>query len=205
MEDLSNKKELFEIRPKVGERLNFREIFGNDNPVHLEIGSGRGEYLLRKAESHPEVNFMALELKNKRVKTILRQLESNIHPNVKLIRLYVDERVTDFIPTESFQTIYIIHPDPWPKKKHNRRRIIQTKFIDVMHLLLKPDGAVIFSTDHEDYAMWIALHFLDREDFSTVYKNGFTRIAPSDHVETYFEKLKKEEGFPPYFMEFRKI
>jgi tRNA (guanine-N7-)-methyltransferase len=205
MEDLSKKREIFELETEPGNILEFSKVFGNSNPVHLEIGSGRGEYLLRKALEHPEINFLALELKEKRIKTILRKLEPGKTDNVRIIRFFVDEEVTQVIPAGSFEFIYIIHPDPWPKKRHNRRRLIQHKFIDVLHQLLRANGAIKFSTDHLDYAMWITLHFLERDDFSTIYKNGFTRTAPSDHVETYFEKLKREEGFPPFYMEYRKL
>ena len=205
MDKLIEKSRYFQLELSAGQRLDFPAIFGNAHPVHLEIGSGRGEFLLKKAESNPEINFLALELKEKRIRTILRQLDPEIHQNVRLIRLFVNENVTDLIPAGSFQTIYIIHPDPWPKKRHNRRRLIQPKFIDVLHLLLQKEGIVKLSTDHEDYAGWIVRHFLERKDFSSIYKNGFTRITPSDHIETFFEKVKREEGFAPFYMEFRNL
>ncbi|MDO9577791.1 MAG: tRNA (guanosine(46)-N7)-methyltransferase TrmB [Candidatus Cloacimonadales bacterium] len=205
MDKLFEKSRYFQLELSAGQRLDFPAVFGNAHPVHLEIGSGRGEFLLQKAISHPEINFLALELKEKRIRTILRQLDPETHKNVRLIKLFVNEHVTDLIPAGSFQTIYIIHPDPWPKKRHNRRRLIQPKFIDVLHLLLQKEGIVKLSTDHEDYAGWIVRYFLERKDFSSIYKNGFTRNTPSDHVETFFEKVKREEGFPPFYMEFRKV
>ncbi len=204
MEDLSSKFEKFEIKSNHGQKLNFEKIFGNDNPVHLEIGSGRGEFLLSKAEQNPDVNYLAIELKEKRIKTILRQLDEDIHKNVKLIRLFVDEAVIGIISEASLSKIYIIHPDPWPKTKHNRRRLIQQKFIDVLWQLLASNGKVFLSTDHSDYAAWIVEHFSQRSDFISIHEKGFTRTAPEDHIETYFEKMKKEEGYPPYFMAYHK-
>jgi tRNA (guanine-N7-)-methyltransferase len=204
MEDLSSKFEMFEINPDPGKKLNFEQIFRNNNPVHLEIGSGRGEFLLSKAKQNPDVNYMAIELKEKRIKTILRQLDEDTNKNVKLIRLFVDEAVIGIIPEGSLSKIYIIHPDPWPKTKHNRRRLIQQKFIDVLWQLLASKGEVFLSTDHSDYAAWIAEHFSQRNDFISIYDKGFSRTAPVDHIETYFEKMKKEEGFPPYFMTYHK-
>jgi len=203
-EDLSSKFELFEVKPNPEQKLDFVKIFGNNNPVHLEIGSGRGEFLLSKAKQNQNVNYLAIELKEKRIKTILRQLDDEIHKNVKLIRLFVDEAVTGIIPKNSLEKIFIIHPDPWPKTKHNRRRLIQQKFIDVLWELLAPDGEVFLSTDHSDYSDWIVEHFNQRNDFISIYEKGFSRTSPADHIETYFEKMKREEGFPPYFMIYHK-
>lgn len=205
MNSLNEKREFYQLQLTAGDKLDFSLIFGNDNPVHLEIGSGRGEFLIQTAAAHPELNFLALELKEKRIKTILRQLDTAFHQNIRLIRLYVDARVTDLIPAGSLQTIYIIHPDPWPKKRHHRRRLIQQEFIDVLHQLLLSNGSVKLSTDHQNYAAWIVNLFQMRKDFISVYEAGFTRNPPSDHVETFFEKVKKKEGFPPFYMEFRKL
>lgn len=203
-ENLSNKFAYFEIEPEKDKILNFQKLFGNNNPVHLEIGSGRGEFLVQKAEQNPQVNFLAIELKNKRIKTIMRKLDLEIHKNVRVIRLFVDAAITNFISENTFAEIYIIHPDPWPKKRHNRRRLIQQDFIDVLYKILKPGGVIKISTDHSDYALWIADHFAIRKDFISIYKNGFSRETPANHIETFFEKKKKQEGFDPYFLEFTK-
>ena len=204
MSDLEEKRQFFQIKLKAGMRLDPAALFGNANPVHWEIGSGRGEFLIQTALAHPEINFLALELKEKRIKTILRQIDPQTHRNIRLIRLFVNEQITDLIPDGSFQTIYIIHPDPWPKKRHHRRRLLQPGFIDVLFHLLQDGGAVKISTDHQEYAQWIVKLFLSRNDFTSVYENGFSRSRPAGQVETFFEKVKRKEGFPPYFMEFRK-
>ncbi|MCF7792722.1 MAG: tRNA (guanosine(46)-N7)-methyltransferase TrmB [Candidatus Cloacimonetes bacterium] len=205
MEDLSKKFAYFEIEPEADKHLDFNQVFGNSNPVHLEIGSGRGEFLIQKARQNPDVNYLAIELKEKRIKTIMRKLDFEDHKNVRVIRLFVDSTVTEILAEESFEKIFIIHPDPWPKKRHNRRRIINQDFIDVLWKLLKPDGIVRLSTDHPDYAIWIVDHFSIRKDFGSLHENGFTKNAPEDHLETYFEKMKKAEGFPPFFMEYKKV
>jgi tRNA G46 methylase TrmB len=72
-----------------------------------------------------------------------------------------------------------------------------------MHKLLSKNGIVDIATDHEDYAFWIVEHFMERDDFVSEYKKGFTREAEDGHIETYFEKKKREEGFEPYFMKYR--
>ena len=205
VENLGEKRIFFELKVGKEQILNFQEIFGNDNPVHLEIGSGRGEFLLHKSVQHPGVNFLAIEFKEKRIKTIIRHLDLKINKNVRVIKLFVDEKVTDYVPKESFQIIYIIHPDPWPKRKHHKNRIIQHHFIDVLWKILKPEGIIQLSTDNEEYANWIIQHFRERKDFKSFYKVGFSREPEEEHFETYFEKKKREEGFEPFFLKFRKV
>lgn len=204
-EMLEESRKIFELQIEENEMLDFYKVFENNNSVHLEIGSGRGEFLLYKSVQHPDVNFLAIELKEKRIKTIIRQLDPQINKNVRIIKLFVDEKITDYVPEGSFQMIYIIHPDPWPKRKHHKNRLIQHGFIDVLWRILKPEGIVELSTDHEEYANWIIQHFLERTDFESFYNKGFSRNLEEKHIETFFEKKKKEEGSEPFFMKYRKI
>jgi tRNA (guanine-N7-)-methyltransferase len=204
MEDLSRQREIFEIKLRSGEKLSFHALFGNSNPVHLEIGSGRGEFLINKAEQLPQVNFLALELKEKRIKTMLRKLDPERHLNVRISRFYVDKNVKEYLPESCFQQIYIIHPDPWPKRKHYKNRLIQASFLPILWGLLDEKGEVFISTDHPGYASWILAHFQNTPLFSSFYQVGFSREKPPDHHETHFEVKKREEGFPPFYMRFVK-
>ena len=205
MDNFKKKRDFFDLNLKLEIKLNFRNIFGNDNSVHLEIGSGRGEFLLHKSVQHPDVNFLAIELKEKRIKTIIRQLDTKINKNVRVIRLFVDDAITDYIQEGSFQMIYIIHPDPWPKRKHHKNRLIRHGFIDVLWRTLKSGGFIEISTDHKEYANWIIQHFRERKDFESVYDKGFINNPEEEHIETFFEKKKREEGFEPFFMKYRKV
>lgn len=204
-EILEESKRNFELLIEEKGLLDFHKIFGNKNPVHIEIGSGRGEFLLRIAEQNPGINYIGIDLKEKRVKTIFRKLYKEKLKNVRIAKIFLDEESIKFLPPNSIDKIYLQHPDPWPKKKHFHRRIIQPQFIDILHKLLMNGGIVDIATDHEDYAFWIVEHFLLRKDFSTIYKKGFTRESEKGHIETYFEKMKREEGFEPYFMKYRSI
>ncbi|KQC08044.1 MAG: hypothetical protein APR54_05070 [Candidatus Cloacimonas sp. SDB] len=205
MEELRIKREFFQIEIAKGEIINFGRLFGNGHPVHLEIGSGRGEFLIQKAEQNPQVNFFALELKEKRIKTILRKLDPQNHGNVKLSRVLVDASITEYIGENSLEMIYIIHPDPWPKRKHFKNRIIQKEFITHLKKILKPKGEIFISTDLKEYASWILKLFNERNDFKSYYENGYTHISPEGHFETHFEKKKKQEGYNPFYMRFIKM
>ena len=202
-EILEKSRNFFELKVEENKVLDFNEIFGNDQPVHIEIGSGRGEFLLRTAQQNPHINYIGIDLKEKRVKTLFRKLFKEDLENVRIAKIYLDEENIKFIPPNSIEKIHLQHPDPWPKKRHFHRRIIQHSFIDIMHKLLSKNGIVDIATDHEDYAIWIVEHFMERKDFEPEHKKGFTREAEDGHIETYFEKKKREEGFEPYFMKYR--
>ncbi len=204
-EILEESRRNFELHIEESEILNFQKVFGNGNPIHIEIGSGRGEFLLRSAQQNPEINFIGIDLKEKRVKTIFRKLYKQKLMNVRIAKICLDEESIKFIKPNSIEKIYLQHPDPWPKKKHFHRRIIQKSFIDIMHKLLCNNGVVEIATDHEEYAFWIVEHFAERKDFTSIYKKGFTRESEKGHIETYFEKKKREEGFDPFFMKYRSI
>ena len=202
---LEESRRNFELQIEENEMLDFHKVFENKHPVHIEIGSGRGEFLLQVAQQNPEINFIGIDLKEKRVKTIFRKLYKEKLTNVRIAKIFLDKECIKFLPPNSIEKIYLQHPDPWPKKKHFHRRIIQPQFIDILHKLLIKGGIVDIATDHEDYAIWIVEHFLERKDFTSIYKKGFTRESEKGHIETYFEKKKREEGFEPYFMMYRSI
>ncbi|MDP8202084.1 MAG: tRNA (guanosine(46)-N7)-methyltransferase TrmB [Candidatus Tenebribacter burtonii] len=204
-EILEESRSFFELQIEENEVLNFQKVFRNGNPVHIEIGSGRGEFLIKIAQQNPNINFIGIDLKENRVKTIFRKLYKKKLKNVRIAKIYLNEETIKFLPPNSIEKIFLQHPDPWPKKRHFHRRIIQSEFIDILHKLLIKGGIVDIATDHEDYAFWILEHFMEKQDFIPIYKKGFTREADEGHIETYFEKKKREEGFEPYFMKYRSI
>ena len=202
--NLSENRKFFELAIDQEKQLDFERIFDNNNEVHLEIGSGRGEFIEKISTIHPEINFLGIDLKEKRIKTILRKLDIKNHSNVRLAKIYIDENVTKWIPENSVNKIYLMFPDPWPKKKHNRRRLINGKFLNALNKIIKLDGLIEITTDHQNYTEWIIDIFKEREDFKPVFQNGFNYEIQPNHIETHFEIKKREEGFTPIFMNYRK-
>lgn len=196
-------QDFFQVTLNKEDIFDLTKIFGNDNPVCLEIGCGKGEFIAQKSILHPDINFLGIDVKSNRLRATVSKLDIEKNSNVRLLRAFVDKEISQWFPKNKLERIYIIHPDPWPKKKHHKRRLIQQEFIDVLAILVKNGGYVEMATDHHEYAEWIVDNFSRRDDFKSIYENGYGFDPPQDHIETYFEKKKKMEGFEPHFMLFK--
>ena len=201
---IEDKKEFFVIDIEPNKRLDFEDIFGNDHPICMEIGSGKGEFIAINSRFSPEQNFIGVEMKSKRIITTLKKLDPKKHKNVRLINIFIDSNVFTIIPPASIDEFIIYHLDPWPKKRHHKRRMFQPSFLDTLSLLLKKDGVIKISTDSLDYAEWIANLFENRNDFEAKYYSGYSYIIPEYHFTTYFDLLQAEQGYQPLFMLYKK-
>ncbi len=123
---------------------SWSELFGNDHPVELEIGVGKGNFLVRRAMAHPERNFFGIEWANEFYKIALDRIERRGLSNARVIRADARQFMLDLCPRDSLLCLHIYHPDPWPKKRHNRRRLIQAPFLEcAVERLLPPGHATI--------------------------------------------------------------
>ncbi|MBN1948682.1 MAG: hypothetical protein JW784_02965, partial [Candidatus Cloacimonetes bacterium] len=102
-ENLQGKREHFQLQKPAEGKLDLNAIFGNANPVQLEIGSGRGEFLLARASADPQANFLGIDVKDKRIKSILRLLQQGVHDNVRVMRLLVDENFFTVVGGQVFE------------------------------------------------------------------------------------------------------
>ncbi len=185
--------------------LDFETLFQNSNPVYLEIGSGKGEFISEYSLLHPEWNFIGFELKQKRIDITLRKLDISKHKNVRLASFMIDSAIEKIIPVDSVTGIFIQHPDPWPKRKHFKRRLVQQDFLDALSKIIKPGGFIQVSTDHENYAQWIWKEFSIRKDFSPAVAKGISLMPLLDeHIITYYEREQRRLGFEPKHMLFEK-
>ncbi len=203
--NLEEKKAYFLLDWKTDEQISFESVFGNSNLVDLEIGGGRGEFLVQRSASLTDTNFLEIEVKGKRIKTILRKLDPVHNTNVRLIRRFVDESIRKILPAASIRRIYIFHPDPWPKRKHHKKRLFQNRILDIFKEILVPGGEILVSTDHPGYADWIVDLFQKRKDFQGLYPDGYSTIPFTDHIPTYFECKKRDEQEKIFYMIFRKV
>jgi tRNA (guanine-N7-)-methyltransferase len=129
----------------------WRDLFANDNPVELEIGIGKGTFLTAAAKAHPELNFFGLEYANWFWRYASDRLRRNNCQNTRTARAEASYFIREFVPDHSLAVVHIYFPDPWPKKRHHKRRLIQPPFLLQIQRILKPHGRLQIITDHEDY------------------------------------------------------
>lgn len=138
-----------EYRPQA---LDLRVVYGNDNPVFLEIGFGNGESLAEMARRYPERNYLGVEVHRPGVGHLLLKLEEYGCRNVRLVRHDAVEVMQNMLPAASLQGVYLFFPDPWHKKRHHKRRILQAPFLDSLARVIRAGGHLHAATDWRDYA-----------------------------------------------------
>jgi len=190
---------LLDISSKT-ETLDFQAIFGNTNRTIMEIGPGRGELLARLSELNPHNNYLGIELSAKRIITMVKRFSIEKNSNIRLIKAKVDSEFLKYLPGKTLEQVIILHPDPWPKRKHHKNRIISTLFIDELAKVIRKNGELLVSTDDELYAKEIIKCFSVSKHYQSAYREGFSRESFWENLETHFEKKMKKEGYVPYYM-----
>jgi tRNA (guanine-N7-)-methyltransferase len=126
----------------------WRERFGNNNPIHVEIGCGKGQFINTLAERHPEINFIAVELKAEVILRAAQRTEQRSIPNLAFVQ-YNAAMLTDLFAENEIERIYLNFSDPWPKKRHAKRRLTYASFLQTYKQVLKPYGEIHMKTDNE--------------------------------------------------------
>jgi tRNA (guanine-N7-)-methyltransferase len=179
--------------------LDWAALFGNDNPVELEIGMGKGTFLTEQAKARPDVNFFGIEWARWFWRYASDRLRRNGCTNARTVRAEASFFLTEFVPPESLSVLHIYFPDPWPKARHHKRRLIQEKFMPVAHRALKPGGRIQVVTDHQGY--WednIEPVIRAAKGFEVVDYNRPGSANEGEFVGTNFERKYRREGRPFY-------
>lgn len=133
------------------EPLNWRALFGNDHPVEIDLGAGDGGFVANRAKQFPETNFLAVERLLGRARKIVKKAFRQNLPNLRVLRLETSYLMRYMVPAESVSIVHLMFPDPWPKRRHHERRIVQPPFVNSVAVALKPGGEFRFTTDHAEY------------------------------------------------------
>jgi tRNA (guanine-N7-)-methyltransferase len=131
--------------------LVFSEVFGNDRLVEVDLGSGSGKFLVEAAEKYPDRNFLGIERLLGRVRKTRRRAFRLGIQNLRLLRMEMEYAVKYFLPKESIFRFHLSFPDPWPKRRHQTRRVVDRDFFEALWRALVTDGEVRIKTDHEPY------------------------------------------------------
>ena len=174
------------IIPCQDKTLDFARVFGNGNPVIAEIGFGMGKATSLIAGKNPDKNYIGLEIHKPGIGRLLWEIEQGLLSNVKIIEHDAVEVFAKMIPENSLDGVHIFFPDPWPKKRHHKRRLIQRPFTDCIASRLKPGGYVYMVSDWPDYAHWALSVLTSTEGLVNEYE-GFSEPQPW-RPQTSFEK-----------------
>lgn len=172
-------------------------------PVELEIGFGKGTFLLQQAKAQPGVNFLGLEYSRPFWAYAADRCRRHGLTNVRLFRVEADFFVRHYLPSACLRQVHIYFPDPWPKKRHHKRRLIQAPFLRELARVLQPEAAVRIATDHAEYFQWMLDHaaavadVFDRLPFDTP-------AGPDLLVGTNFEVKYRRQGRPFFAVVLRK-
>jgi len=139
--------------------LDFERLFGRGAPTILEIGFGMGETTAQIAQAHPENNYLGIEVHTPGVGSLLKQIAENGLTNLRLIQHDAVEVLEHMIAPASLAGAHIFFPDPWPKKRHHKRRLIQPAFVALLASRLAPDACLHAATDWQEYAEQILAVF----------------------------------------------
>jgi len=150
----AQKRALEVLLPKYGIAFSHQKI-ASPRPLVLEIGSGMGETTIEIARSHPEADFVAVEVHGPGIGSLLNRIEKEQLANLRVVRHDALEVLEHMIAERSLAAIHLFFPDPWPKKRHHKRRLAQPAFAALAARKLKPGGILHAATDWPDYAQWM--------------------------------------------------
>jgi tRNA (guanine-N7-)-methyltransferase len=182
--------------------LDARALFGDDRPLEVEIGFGAGEHLAGQAAMRPSTGFIGCEPFLNGVVGALGHVQSGGLDNV---RLHMGDAldVLARLPDASLERVYLLHPDPWPKARHAKRRFMNPGPLDRIAAKLKPSGEFRFGTDHPIYVRWALMQMDRRRDFAwqiTDAQDFLTR--PDDWPETRYERKARRLGHEVWYFRY---
>lgn len=181
--------------------IDLKGIFGRKAPVILEIGFGMGETTARIAAENPENDYFGIEVHSPGVGALLKRIEEQALTNVRLVQHDAVEVVRAMVPPGSLAGIHVFFPDPWPKKRHHKRRLIQPEFAGLLASRLAPGGYLHAATDWQEYAEHI-LATLSGVDTLQNAHDGFAK-RPETRPETKFEQRGRRLGHGSWDVIFR--
>ena len=187
------------------ERIDWRALFGNENPVELEVGFGKGLFLVTEAVARPDVNFFGLEIIRKYQRYASGRIAGRNLPNCKTCWADAKRVMRDFVPPGSVNTVHVFFPDPWWKTKHKKRTLVTPEFVGLIAAVLIPDGIFHFVTDVTEYFEMVTGVVAANPSFRPLPP---PEPKPGEHDLDYltnFERKFRKEGRPIYRARWGKI
>ncbi|MDP8266647.1 MAG: tRNA (guanosine(46)-N7)-methyltransferase TrmB [Candidatus Aceula meridiana] len=172
--------------------IDWTKEFKRKAPIHLEIGFGNGEFLIRQSKENPRHNFIGIEIENLLIKKASKRITRANAKNVRLLKLDVNIALERLFAQRCLDSVYTLFPFPWPKKRHYHHRLFNKTFLKLVNSRLKTKGAVRIVTDFKPYYEWVLLRTPN-----TGFKTKKKTIDP--HFNTQFERKWAEEGQKSFY------
>lgn len=137
------------------ERHTPEDIFGNSHPMEIDLGCGDGTFLIEMAKHYPERNFLGVERLLGRVRGVCKRIHELGLTNAKVLRLESQYTLEWLLAKHTVSRLHLLCPDPWPKARHHKRRLVQQDFLTILQKTLTPNGEFLFKTDHPEYFEWV--------------------------------------------------
>ncbi len=181
----------------------FKNLFENANPLIVEIGSGNGHFLVDYAIMNPDYNFIGTEILGGRARKFYRKIEKRDLKNIAVFKGDSRIFIWEFLYENMVKEFIILFPDPWPKKRHHKHRLLKEGFIKMLEERLEPEGVISIATDHIDYRDWIIEEFKKVNTLVPLFKSGYSSY-PDNYPSTLFLERFKEHGKEIFFMRYKK-
>jgi tRNA (guanine-N7-)-methyltransferase len=183
--------------------LDLALVFGNGNECLLEIGFGDGDFLIETALKNPGKNYLGLEIKKRRFNKAVRNSTRAKAANIKFIHLDAEIAIEELFLPESISTVYINFPDPWPKDRHRKYRVINRSFMKKLSGIMKSGGILEIASDHREYVLNTLEIMRKTDSFKCVYPGQGYVHEVSGRTETSYEREFRAEGREIYYLRFK--
>jgi tRNA (guanine-N7-)-methyltransferase len=183
---------------------NHSDLFDNEQPVVVEYCSGNGAWIANKAAANPEINWVAVEMKFDRVRKIWSKIKNQQLKNLIVICGEANMVTTKYFADHSISDVYINFPDPWPKKRHTKNRLIQSTFANELARILKEGKNLTFVTDDAPYSEWFIDVISKQKHFVSVYPQPYFLTDEFDYGTSYFDQLWRSKGRSIRYHSFQK-
>jgi len=187
------------------EMINPEVLFGNSNPVVLEIGFGMGKSLVEMAKNDPKLNFIGIEVHRPGVGACISLAQEECVNNLKVYEHDAIEILADCIPDGCLTTVQLFFPDPWHKKKHHKRRIVQPKFVETIRQKLKLGGVFHMATDWENYAECMLADMSTAPGYKNLSETNDYVPRPDNRPLTKFENRGQRLGHGVWDIQFQRV
>jgi len=182
---------------------SFAALFGNNKPLCLEIGCGIGDFVVQIAAREPEKNFIAIDIFNQGCRATCSRIEESGLGNIRMMRIEARYLMHHYLGKDSLEAIYINCPDPWPKKRHRKRRLLNKSFLDLALYCLLPGGILNFSTDFTDYGEATGELLAADSRFENLHSTPYTHDLADYPVSKYMRRFL-DRGQPIYLCRYSK-